>query len=204
MEPTVTLQFVPAPNPIDASIRVIVFRESGSAILDIRRSAFAEFCEPASDAPHDVIGAFRESLPALLGSLNQVVATTPPGGVARVTAFASPRRKSGGRTSDLATQGRIELNTATDSPENDRPPVTLSMRQCAVLRLLSQGDTNRAISHKLGIGESTVNVHVRNLMKMLNARNRTQVVIFTGAFLKARGLGRQTLKPGQVSTYPGE
>ena len=72
-----------------------VFREGGSSvILDIRQSAFEEFCEPASDAAHDVIRAFRDSLPALLDSLNQIIAATPPGGVAYVTASTLQGRKA--------------------------------------------------------------------------------------------------------------
>ncbi len=86
--------------------------------------------------------------------------------------------------SNLATQSRAEWNTATTSTETDRLAVTISTRQRDVLELLCQGETNRAIAHKLGVSESTVNVHIRNLMKMLNAHNRTQVVIFTRALLE--------------------
>jgi DNA-binding NarL/FixJ family response regulator len=62
--------------------------------------------------------------------------------------------------------------------------IELSPRQKQVLQLLWQGETNRAIGQRLGVSESAVNVHIRNLMKMLGARNRTQVVLLTKQLLE--------------------
>jgi hypothetical protein len=92
--PVLTLQFIARSNGIEPRIRLSIFREGGSAILGIRRSAFAEICQPASDAPHDVVRAFRDSFPALIRPLNQIIAGTPPGGVAYVTAFTLQGRKA--------------------------------------------------------------------------------------------------------------
>jgi DNA-binding NarL/FixJ family response regulator len=86
--------------------------------------------------------------------------------------------------SDLAMQSPTGLKAATTNTETDQLAISLSARQRDVLQLLSQGETNKIIAHNLGVSESTVNVHVRNLMKMLRAHNRTQVVIFTGSLLK--------------------
>ena len=55
----------------------------------------------------------------------------------------------------------------------------LSIRQREVLQLLWRGDTNKAIAERLNLSQSTVNVHIRRLMKMLGAKNRTQVVLRT-------------------------
>ena len=62
-------------------------------------------------------------------------------------------------------------------------PITLSARQRGVLQHLSEGDTNRTIAQKLGVSESTVNSHIRDLMKKFGVHNRTQVVIFAQPFL---------------------
>jgi DNA-binding NarL/FixJ family response regulator len=48
-------------------------------------------------------------------------------------------------------------------------------RQMAVLGCLKLGRSNKAIAHELQMSESTVKVHIRNIMKKLNARNRTEV-----------------------------
>lgn len=48
-------------------------------------------------------------------------------------------------------------------------------RQAAVVEALRQGKANKTIAHELNMRESTVKVHVRNIMKKLNAKNRTEV-----------------------------
>ena len=55
-------------------------------------------------------------------------------------------------------------------------------RQIAVLGHLTQGKTNKGIAYELAISESTVKVHIRNIMKMMNASNRTEVACRVRAF----------------------
>ena len=50
-----------------------------------------------------------------------------------------------------------------------------STRQAAVVEALRRGKSNKQIAYELAMCESTVKVHVRNIMKKLNAKNRTQV-----------------------------
>jgi DNA-binding NarL/FixJ family response regulator len=50
-------------------------------------------------------------------------------------------------------------------------------RQYAVLICLCQGDPNKVIGRKLGMTETTVKVHVREIMRKLGVCNRTQVAI---------------------------
>jgi DNA-binding NarL/FixJ family response regulator len=52
----------------------------------------------------------------------------------------------------------------------------LTMRQTTVLSHLRQGKSNKIIAHDLGMTESTVKVHVRNIMRKMGATNRTQAV----------------------------
>lgn len=58
----------------------------------------------------------------------------------------------------------------------------LSPRERAVLDLLRQSLSNREIAGTLGIAEATVKIHVRNLLRKTNARNRVEL-----ALLSARG-----------------
>ena len=54
-----------------------------------------------------------------------------------------------------------------------------SRRQTEILRELWKGKQNTTIAYGLSICESTVNVHIRHIMKKLNAHNRTEVVLLT-------------------------
>ena len=56
-------------------------------------------------------------------------------------------------------------------------------RQLEVLRRLWQGKQNKLIAYDLSMCESTVKVHIRHIMKKLNARNRTQVVLLTRSIM---------------------
>jgi DNA-binding NarL/FixJ family response regulator len=46
-----------------------------------------------------------------------------------------------------------------------------------VLELLKKGQPNKVIARELDIEETTVKVHVRRIMRKLNAANRTQAAL---------------------------
>jgi len=56
------------------------------------------------------------------------------------------------------------------------PDGLLTPRQTTVLSLLQQGKANKIIAFELGMTESTVKVHIRNIMRKMGATNRTQAV----------------------------
>jgi DNA-binding NarL/FixJ family response regulator len=62
-------------------------------------------------------------------------------------------------------------------------------RQAAVIDALRRGKANKIIAYELNMRESTVKVHVRNIMKKLNAKNRTEVAYRANELL---GPGRAT------------
>jgi len=67
-----------------------------------------------------------------------------------------------------------------EPPENDNKRKIQRMftdRQAAVVEALCQGKPNKIIAYELSMAESTVKVHVRNIMQKLNAKNRTEVAI---------------------------
>lgn len=64
----------------------------------------------------------------------------------------------------------------------------LTPQQWRVLALMVQGDQNKQIAHKLGVGEATVKAHVTVILRKLGVRSRTQAVI------EARSLA---LPPGE-------
>jgi DNA-binding NarL/FixJ family response regulator len=58
-----------------------------------------------------------------------------------------------------------------------RPSGGVTAREAAVIRALQQGKSNKVIAYELNMCESTVKVHVRNLMKKIKAKNRTDLAI---------------------------
>ena len=61
--------------------------------------------------------------------------------------------------------------------QNQQNCSNLTHREIVVLKLLSQGMQNKFIGNQLQITERTVEAHVRNILKKLNATNRTHAVI---------------------------
>lgn len=53
----------------------------------------------------------------------------------------------------------------------------LSPRQIDVLKLISQGKSNKQIAFELGLTEGTVKLHVTAILKLLNVYNRTGAVV---------------------------
>ncbi len=62
-------------------------------------------------------------------------------------------------------------------------------RQHAVIEKLREGKPNKIIAYELNMRESTVKVHIRNLMRKLNATNRTQVAYLYQAMLTEKSTG---------------
>ena len=65
------------------------------------------------------------------------------------------------------------------SSRSNREEEQFSPRQLQVLELLHHGKQNKIIAYELGMAESTVKVHIRMILKKLNARNRTEIVMKT-------------------------
>ena len=62
-----------------------------------------------------------------------------------------------------------------------------TQRQSQILDCLRRGMANKLIAYELNMCESTVKVHIRNIMKKLNATNRTQVAYLTRALFEGAG-----------------
>ena len=79
--------------------------------------------------------------------------------------------------------GQVEPSSSED--------MGLTHRENAVLEQLQKGKPNKIIAYALSISESTVKVHMRNIMRKLHATNRTQV-----AFLTREPVGQHLSKSG--------
>lgn len=61
--------------------------------------------------------------------------------------------------------------------EYRKPLHLLTKRECQVLQLLSEGQSNRKIAETLVISEKTVKNHVSNILQKMNVNDRTQAVV---------------------------
>ncbi|MEK1944404.1 MAG: LuxR C-terminal-related transcriptional regulator, partial [Ensifer adhaerens] len=57
-------------------------------------------------------------------------------------------------------------------------------REIEVAEALRRGKANKIIAYEMDLCESTVKVHIRNIMKKLNATNRTEVAYKIREFMK--------------------
>ena len=71
----------------------------------------------------------------------------------------------------------LAMRHLIDSGSRDARPLTtmFTHRQAEVAQALRRGKANKIIAYELNLRESTVKVHIRNIMKKLKATNRTEV-----------------------------
>jgi DNA-binding NarL/FixJ family response regulator len=71
----------------------------------------------------------------------------------------------------------LSMRHLIDSGSRDTQPLTgiFTLRQAEVAQALRRGKANKIIAYELNLRESTVKVHIRNIMKKLKATNRTEV-----------------------------
>ncbi|MBP1884178.1 helix-turn-helix transcriptional regulator [Sinorhizobium mexicanum] len=83
----------------------------------------------------------------------------------------APRGRSGG---DLGEQQQASSQATGLERKNDFGQGLLTVREIQVLELICMGTQNKIIADRLGLSENTVKVHVRNICKKMDVRNRTE------------------------------
>jgi len=74
----------------------------------------------------------------------------------------------------VAAKLAAHMRAGTKKPIGEEP---LSKREIEILRFLATGNSNRDISKKLLISETTVKFHVSSILAKLHVRNRTQAAL---------------------------
>jgi len=69
-----------------------------------------------------------------------------------------------------------QINKLSTKTQDDRP-LGLTDREMEVLRLVTNGDSNRTIASKLYISEKTVKNHLTNIFQKLDVTDRTQAAL---------------------------
>ncbi|GAB4361882.1 MAG: hypothetical protein Kow0026_25270 [Oricola sp.] len=88
--------------------------------------------------------------------------------------------------------------------EDDSPMVGLfTQRQAEVAQALRRGKANKIIAYELNLRESTVKVHIRNIMKKLKATNRTEVAFKINKLMEegGRALQWRTASPVRAALH---
>jgi len=85
--------------------------------------------------------------------------------------------EAGGTFAPASTMISWKRTEEAGTPQNGHLKELFTARQAAVLAVLRQGKANKSIAHELNMREGTVKVHIRNIMKKLKAKNRTEVAI---------------------------
>jgi DNA-binding NarL/FixJ family response regulator len=62
-------------------------------------------------------------------------------------------------------------------PAPDSPATTLTSQEAAVLRLVAGGYSNKEVARHLGLAVGTVKNHVSEMLRKLEARDRTHAVL---------------------------
>jgi DNA-binding NarL/FixJ family response regulator len=75
---------------------------------------------------------------------------------------------------ELATTGRPGAGRPSPGAPAPAGLDALTPREQDVLRLVTDGRSNRQIAHQLYISEKTVSVHVSNILAKLGVRSRTE------------------------------
>jgi len=89
-----------------------------------------------------------------------------------------------GMTAKLVEQFRNPTPAAGGA---DAQRSKLTAREMQVTQLLARGASNKAIARELDVSESTVKIHVQNVLKKLNLNSRVQIAVY----VVEQGLGPQ-------------
>ena len=80
-------------------------------------------------------------------------------------------------TAKLVSAFQTSTRARTKSAEQDKLD-TLSARELDTLRELGRGASNKEVARALGIAETTVKIHVQNILRKLALSSRVQAAIF--------------------------
>lgn len=83
---------------------------------------------------------------------------------------------SEGMTAKLVQQFRAPSVPSGTARSQDGAPLTTRERD--IVQGLVRGESNKEIARELGVAESTVKIHVQNILKKLNLASRVQVAVY--------------------------
>lgn len=124
-----------------------------------------------SNAPEDLIAAIRA------GADGYILKDNDPDDILALISNAMQGQTA--ISPELASLLAAALRE--ESMSDQRSHASLTERETAILKCLAAGKSNKLIARELDIMESTVKVHVRNLLKKLKFRSRVEAAVWAVA-----------------------
>ena len=124
-----------------------------------------------SNAPEDLIAAIRA------GADGYILKDNDPDDILRLISDAMQGQTA--ISPELASLLAAALRE--ESVTEQRSHASLTERETAILKCLAAGMSNKLIAREMDIMESTVKVHVRNLLKKLKFRSRVEAAVWAVA-----------------------
>jgi two-component system, NarL family, nitrate/nitrite response regulator NarL len=124
-----------------------------------------------SNAPEDLIAAIRA------GADGYILKDNDPDDILSLISNAMQGQTA--ISPELASLLAAALRE--ESISDQRSHASLTERETAILKCLAAGKSNKLIARELDIMESTVKVHVRNLLKKLKFRSRVEAAVWAVA-----------------------
>lgn len=121
-----------------------------------------------SNSADDLVACIRA------GSDGYILKDNEPEDILRLLASAMEGRNP--ISAELS--GLLATALREEGANERRNKANLTARELAILNCLAAGRSNKAIGRELDIMESTVKVHIRNLLRKLNFRSRVEAAIW--------------------------
>lgn len=81
-------------------------------------------------------------------------------------------------TAKLVDQFRDQASQAVQAGQGTGERHRLTAREIQIVQYLARGASNKVIARELDVSESTVKIHVHNVLKKLNLTSRVQVAVY--------------------------
>jgi len=121
--------------------------------------------------PDGLIGSIADAGPEIATLIGHVAADTPQGAAGAARRALLERLRT---ASAAAWDGTAAAASATRTHELR---ALLTPRECEILDLIAEGQSNKAIARQLSLGPETVKSHLKNVFAKLGVERRTQAVL---------------------------
>jgi two-component system, NarL family, response regulator DevR len=167
----------------DRIVELVETHQPDVVLLDARMPGVSgpDACRILSDT-HPEVGVLMVSTYADADLVEQCIKAGAKGyvlkDIQRFSLQESIRSVSGGAgavSPEIAAQVLEIVRTDPEPPELNRPDFNHS--QLAILRLMSEGASNREIAFRVHLSENTVKSHVQEIFRKMGVRNRVEAAL---------------------------
>jgi DNA-binding NarL/FixJ family response regulator len=159
----------------DLNVFVLLLSLNGCPSLEANRASIRRLANACPNAPVIVL-ADGESLERIVPVFEDGARGYIPTSLTLKVALDAMRLvKEGGVYLPQSSLAAAQQGSAGGNGRAHPLRQVFTGRQLEVLDALCQGKANKIIAYELDMCESTVKVHIRNIMKKLKATNRTEV-----------------------------